>query len=93
MSATDLDHASRGRGLDATTRGVLAMVLGMGFQVANDTVIKLASVRVPIHEIMALRGPFSIALALAAVVAFGQRRRLGLVAHPLVILRSVLEAI
>lgn len=93
MSATDLDHAARGRGLDATTRGVIAMMIGMGFQVANDTVIKLASARVPIHEIMALRGPLSIALALAAIVAFGQRKRLGLVAHPLVILRSVLEAI
>jgi drug/metabolite transporter (DMT)-like permease len=93
MSATDLDLLPRRQGLDATSRGVLAMVLGMGFQIANDTVIKLASAHVPIHQIMALRGPLSIVLALAAVFVFGQRRRLGLVTHPLVLLRSALEAV
>ncbi|HEY0293154.1 MAG TPA: DMT family transporter [Hansschlegelia sp.] len=93
MSSTELHLSTRQPALDATARGVLAMVVGMGFQVSNDTVIKLASTHVPINEIMALRGPLSIALALGVVLALGLRRRLGFVAHPLVILRSALEAV
>lgn len=68
------------------------MLAGMGFQVANDTVVKLAAARLPAHEIMALRGVLAIALALGLILVFGQRDRLKLIANPLVALRSILEA-
>ncbi|MFC3693906.1 DMT family transporter [Chenggangzhangella methanolivorans] len=92
MSASDLAYASDKSGLDPTARGVIAMVAGMVVQATNDTVIKLASARLPASEIMALRGVMAIALALAVALALGEARRLKTLANPLVALRSGLEA-
>ncbi|MGA0531192.1 DMT family transporter [Hansschlegelia sp. KR7-227] len=92
MSFSDLSLSGRASTLDPTTRGVIAMVVGMGFQVANDTVVKLASARLPAHEIMGLRGLMAIALTFLVICVLGQRDRLKLVASPTVMLRSALEA-
>lgn len=92
MSAADLPLVPARRTLDPTVRGVIAMVAGMGFQVANDAVLKIASVRLPVHEIMALRGLPAIALTLAVIAVAGHGRKIGSVAQPLVALRSGLEA-
>lgn len=92
MSASDLAYASDKSGFDPTTKGVFAMVAGMGVQAVNDTVIKLVAARLPASEIMALRGMMAVALALAVVLAMGDGRRLKQLANPLVALRSVLEA-
>lgn len=92
MSASDLAYASDKSGFDPTTKGVFAMVAGMGVQAVNDTVIKLVAARLPASEIMALRGMMAVALALAVVLAMGDGRRLKELANPLVALRSVLEA-
>lgn len=92
MSASDLAYASQKSSLDPTTRGVIAMVAGMVVQASNDTVIKLAAVRLPASEIMALRGVMAVVLALCVALAMGEGRRLKMLANPLVALRSGLEA-
>ena len=92
MSVTDLGVSARGRALDPTARGVIAMVVGMAFQVTNDAVVKLIAARLPASEIMALRGVMAIALMLAVILAAGHGPRLKTLAHPLVVLRSALEA-
>lgn len=85
--------ASETSTLDPTLKGVLAMVLGMGFQALNDTVVKLVVVRVPVYEIMAIRGVMAILLTLGAIAAAGELKRLRTVVHPLVMTRSGLEAL
>jgi drug/metabolite transporter (DMT)-like permease len=92
MSASDLAYASPKSSFDPTTRGVIAMVAGMVVQASNDTVIKLAAVRLPASEIMALRGVMAVVLALCVALAMGEGRRLKMLANPLVALRSGLEA-
>lgn len=92
MTALAQTLSLRAGALDATTRGVVAMLIGMALQVLNDTIVKLVAARLPASEIMALRGVLAVALALVVVAAMGQRRRLGTLAHPLVALRSILEA-
>ena len=92
MSVTDIGFSARGRTLDPTTRGVIAMVVGMAFQVTNDAIVKLVSARLPASEIMAIRGVMAVGLMLAIILSVGQGARLKAVASPLVALRSVLEA-
>lgn len=92
MSAFHFSLSARAGALDPTTRGVIAMLTGMGFQVVNDVIVKLVAARLPASEIMALRGVLAIAVALAVIVALGQHERLKALGNPLVALRSVLEA-
>lgn len=92
MSALTANLSARAGALDPTTRGVIAMLAGMGIQVLNDAVVKLVSARVPVSEIMALRGFGAIALAFVMIFVLGQQARLKTVVHPLVALRSFLEA-
>ncbi|RXF74635.1 DMT family transporter [Hansschlegelia zhihuaiae] len=92
MSALSANLSARAGALDPTTRGVLAMLTGMGFQVVNDAIVKLAAARLPASEIMALRGVLAILVAFLVILALGDRKRLKTLAHPLVALRSILEA-
>ncbi len=92
MPASISALSSRAASADATTRGVAAMLVGMGFQVLNDAVIKLVSARLPATEIMGVRGVLAILLALGLIFALGARRHLKTLANPLVALRSGLEA-
>ncbi|MDR4306613.1 DMT family transporter [Chelatococcus sambhunathii] len=92
MPASISTLSSRAASVDATTRGVAAMLVGMGFQVLNDAVIKLVSARLPAAEIMGLRGVLAITLALGLIFALGLRKHLRTLANPLVALRSALEA-
>jgi drug/metabolite transporter (DMT)-like permease len=92
MSVLPISLSARAGALDPTTRGVAAMLTGMGFQVVNDAIVKLAAARLPASEIMTLRGALAILVALTVVGAFGQWRKLRTLAHPLVALRSILEA-
>lgn len=92
MSAFTASLSARAGALDPTTRGVAAMLVGMSFQVLNDAVIKLASARLPAHEIMALRGVLAVAVAFGMIAVLKQGRQLRTLANPLVALRSLLEA-
>jgi drug/metabolite transporter (DMT)-like permease len=92
MSAFPFSLSARAGALDPTTRGVIAMLTGMGFQVVNDVIVKLVAARLPASEIMALRGVLAIGVALGVIVALGQHGRLKALRSPLVALRSVLEA-
>lgn len=93
MPAFPASLSARAGALDPTARGVAAMLIGMGFQVVNDAVVKLVSARLPVSEVMALRGFGAIALAFVVIVALGQRGSLRTLANPLVALRSALEAL
>lgn len=92
MSAADVGLPAPARGLDPTLRGVLAMLVAMACFCANDTLVKLTAARLPASEIMALRGAIAIVLVLAALRALGLHRRLGALARPMVLLRSLVEA-
>ncbi|WP_020178660.1 DMT family transporter [Methylopila sp. M107] len=92
MPAFSTAIATRTAAVDATTRGVAAMLVGMGFQVLNDGVIKLVSARLPATEIMGLRGVLAIGFALCLILAMGLRGQLRTLTNPLVALRSGLEA-
>jgi drug/metabolite transporter (DMT)-like permease len=93
MSAADLSLAAPARTLDPTLRGVLCMLAAMACFVTNDTLTKLTAVHLPASEIMVLRGVIATGAALAVIRATGLHRRLGALAHPVVIVRSVLEAL
>lgn len=92
MPASISALSSRAASVDATTRGVFAMLFGMALQVLNDAVIKLVSARLPAAEIMGLRGVLAISFAAVLIFALGQRRHVKMLANPLVALRSMLEA-
>jgi drug/metabolite transporter (DMT)-like permease len=73
-------------------RGIAAMLAASCFFIANDTLLKLAATGYPASQLMALRGLFAVAVALAIVMA---RRQLGdvrkLLRRP-VLARAGLEA-
>lgn len=74
-------------------RGIVAMLLAMAFFVVNDSLLKLAAATAPAGQIMALRGLFATAIALAIVAAAGELRGLARLASPAVLGRAVLEAV
>lgn len=73
-------------------RGIVAMLLAMAFFVVNDSLLKLAATTAPPGQIMAVRGVFATAMALAIVAAAGELRGIRTLASPFVALRACLEA-
>jgi drug/metabolite transporter (DMT)-like permease len=76
----------------ANRRGILAMLAAMALFIANDTLVKLATATYPPGQVMAVRGVFASAFALALVLARGETRRIATIAGPVVLLRAVFEA-
>lgn len=74
-------------------RGIVAMLLAMAFFVVNDSLLKLAAATAPVGQIMALRGLFATAIALAIVAAAGELRGLARLVSPAVLGRAGLEAV
>jgi drug/metabolite transporter (DMT)-like permease len=62
-------------------RGILAMCLSMATFLVNDTLVKLVSERVPMDQIVLLRGVLA-SLGVLAWLALAAPRTLGLVRHP-----------
>jgi drug/metabolite transporter (DMT)-like permease len=54
--------------------------------------VKLATATYPPGQVMAVRGVFASAFALALVLAWGERRRIATIVGPVVLLRAVFEA-
>lgn len=76
-----------------TRRGVASMVLGMASFVANDTLIKLASVAAPTGQLVSVRNLMTTLLILALVVATGQAGQLRRTIDPVVMTRSALDIV
>lgn len=78
--------------LRTNRRGIVAMIAAMALFIANDTLVKLASASYPPGQLMAVRGVFACAFALALVLATGEARRLPTIFKPMVLLRALFEA-
>jgi drug/metabolite transporter (DMT)-like permease len=77
----------------ANLRGILAMIVGMLGYGCNDMLIKLLSKQIPIGEITMLRGPLAFVLALAMAIFLKALPEWRAMAHPLVLLRALIEVI
>jgi drug/metabolite transporter (DMT)-like permease len=71
--------------------GILAMCAAMALFVVNDTLVKLAAVSLPTHQILFVRGVFASVLICAALIALGEHRHLDGLKHPMVVLRCAIE--
>ncbi len=67
------------------------MCAAMALFVVNDTLVKLAAVSLPTHQILFIRGLFASGLICAALIARGEHRRLEGVKNPMVLLRCGIE--
>jgi drug/metabolite transporter (DMT)-like permease len=72
-------------------KGILAMCAAMALFVANDTLVKLATVHAGAHQILLLRGLFASAFVLTAVFWTGMWRHWKEMANRLLLLRCLLE--
>jgi drug/metabolite transporter (DMT)-like permease len=77
----------------ANLRGIVALLGAQALLVGSDTFIKLASASIPPTQIMAYRGPISIAVMLGVVWASGALSRTGGALTPRVLARGALEAV
>ncbi len=77
--------------LTGNTLGILAMCAAMALFVVNDTLVKLAAVELPTHQILFVRGLFASALICGAAVWRGQHRNLAGLGNPLLLARCAIE--
>jgi drug/metabolite transporter (DMT)-like permease len=78
--------------MNPNLRGILAMCAAMALFVANDTLVKLAAAELPTHQILFLRGIMASALVAMAILWRGAQREWRSLLHPLIVLRSLIEA-
>jgi drug/metabolite transporter (DMT)-like permease len=78
---------------NANVQGIIALLGAQILLVGSDTFIKLASSSIPATQLMAYRGPISIAVMLAIVVTAGAWRRIPGAVSPRVLARAMLEAV
>jgi drug/metabolite transporter (DMT)-like permease len=72
-------------------RGIAAMIASQFAFILNDTLVKLASAKLPMGEIIFLRGVFASLLIGALAVAMGLHRDLARLARPMVAWRTAGE--
>jgi drug/metabolite transporter (DMT)-like permease len=77
----------------AATRGILAMSASVVVFIFNDALIKLAAETMPPLQAIGLRGLFATLWCGLALLVRGEWRRVHRIAHPVVALRGVLEAV
>jgi drug/metabolite transporter (DMT)-like permease len=92
-SVRRLMHSASTNSSAANLRGIAALLGAQVLLVGSDTFIKLASTSIPPTQIMAYRGPISIAVMLIVVWASGALGRIGGAATPRVMFRGGLEAV
>jgi drug/metabolite transporter (DMT)-like permease len=78
---------------NANLNGIAALLGAQALLVGSDTFIKLASSSIPATQLMAYRGPISIAVMLIIVWANGSMGRIAGAASPRVMFRGALEAV
>lgn len=74
-------------------RAILAMVVAMGMFVSSDSCMKLALERLPLGQLMLMRGYFSVLICLCLVVALGQGPSLTRMFNRWLMARGVLEVV
>lgn len=72
-------------------RAILFMILAMAGFIVNDSFVKLVSERLPLGEIMFVRGMMALVLVLALAVVNGEVRRFHLLVNRFVGLRVFAE--
>ncbi|RWO81510.1 DMT family transporter [Mesorhizobium sp.] len=72
-------------------RGPLFMILSTGSYVANDTMLKLATVGLPPYEVLFLRGTAATLWGIPLLVALGYARQIPLILDRRVLQRNLLE--
>lgn len=77
----------------ANISGIIALLSAQALLVGSDTFIKLASASIPATQIMAMRGPITIAVMLAIVAMSGAWRHIPRTLDRRVLLRAGLEAV
>jgi drug/metabolite transporter (DMT)-like permease len=75
----------------ANYRGILAMIGGCACFSANDALTKLAAQTLPVSEIVAIRGAFTLLFALLIIIARGETDRLRRITDPYLMLRALIE--
>lgn len=71
--------------------GALYMLVGMGFLLLNDVMVKLVGARLPVSEMMFIRGAMASAMLFGICAALGVVSKLHQVFHPKVLGRSTAE--
>ncbi len=77
----------------ANFRGISMILLSSLVFILNDTLIKLASDRLPTGQILVMRGGVGLVLILLVLVATGTHRYWRLAVHPLVFWRTLGEVV
>ncbi|MEW6454235.1 MAG: DMT family transporter [Pseudomonadota bacterium] len=77
----------------ANRRGMIAMVGAMAAYSVSDALTKLASKTLPLGEVLAIRGIFTVLLIGTLLIALGQIRHLRTAMTPLILTRSVFDAL
>ncbi|SIT56144.1 conserved membrane hypothetical protein [Mesorhizobium prunaredense] len=72
-------------------RGPLFMILSTGSYVANDTMLKLATVGLPPYEVLFLRGTAAMLWGIPLLFALGYARQIPLILDRRVLQRNLLE--
>ena len=72
---------------------MLAMVGSMAAYSVSDALTKLASKSLPLGEVLAIRGIFTVLLIGALLTVIGQMRYLRLAMTPLILTRSAFDAL
>jgi drug/metabolite transporter (DMT)-like permease len=80
-----LTHANRA--------GIVAMIIAMGCFLVNDTLVKIASERVPTTELIFVRGAFAFALVLTVAAATGALGHVREIARGWVAARAIFDAL
>lgn len=73
--------------------GILSMLAAQALLVGSDTCIKLVSSAISPWQFMAMRGVLTVVLMAAIVVGSGAWRHFGALAQPIVLVRSIIEAL
>ncbi|MBL8587169.1 MAG: DMT family transporter [Methylobacteriaceae bacterium] len=73
-------------------RAIVAVLISMACFSVGDTVMKFATARMPVGEMITIRSVFAIGLALAVALHFGAGLSGAGLRHPVFWLRAVLEA-
>jgi drug/metabolite transporter (DMT)-like permease len=77
----------------ANRRGMIALTFGMAAYTVNDALVKLVARELPFGEVLFLRGAVSIVILMAVIGMTGGLRHLAGSATPMVLLRSLLDAL
>jgi drug/metabolite transporter (DMT)-like permease len=79
--------------LTPNQRGIIALVSTMACFIVSDAILKIATATHPPSQLMAIRGVFATALALALVIAMGAAGHLRELLRPLVLTRGLLDGL